>query len=86
MTRASSTLAIRQTIRETPRSRTRSGSAGPGSTRSNGNQARSIPTMPLVAPPPCGPVTRRCLRMLGQAGLRSSSLKPSIASRATSRI
>lgn len=29
--------------------------------------------MPSAAPPSCGPVTRRCLRMLAQAVLKSSS-------------
>ena len=47
---------------------------------------RSILTMRSAAPPPCGPATKRCSRMPGQAALRSLSPKPSIASRAIRRI
>ena len=57
-----------------------------GSTRRDGKEARSILTMPSAAPPPYGLVTKRCLRMLGPAALRSLSPKPSIGSRVTRRI
>ena len=47
--------------------RTRSGNAGPGSTRRVAKEARSTLTTPSAAPPPCDPDTSRSSRTPGRA-------------------